>query len=271
MPTLTRSNWQVSYYWSAGSGLRLGVCSYMQQPVIRTASVPLVYVNYVGNLAGPFTDRLKSKRRAIEIRDIMFGFDLKVTYDFYGPDYEYNHIWRFHEDGQFGSSVVIQGPGDEIHGRHTYHLPFRFNFEVSKNNSDSFQKFANGQWTNVAKEGQHKSAIAPEFEWRVIDKARSRSVEARGRRGDDGEAWALQYKQSESWGSWGAAGSGAPGTPHSVPAIYANNQSVQDTDVVVWYIAHLSAVDRVAACGPWFRLDGYPKPPKPKTKTHGHM
>jgi hypothetical protein len=237
--------------------------------VIHDASVPFVYVNYVGNAAGPFTDKLKSKRRAIEIRDIMFGFDLKVTYDFYGPDYQYNHIWRFHEDGQFGSAIVIQGPGDEIKGRHTYHLSFRYDIGVSGSGADSFQKMSAGHWTDVAKEGRHKSVIAPDFEWRVIDKTRSRSVDVRGRAGDDAEIWALQYKKSESWASWGAVGSGAPGTPTSVPAIYANDQSVQKTNVVLWYLAHVPAVDRVAACGPWFKLDGYPKPPKAKSK--GHM
>jgi len=267
--TINRSNWRVTYYWSPGSGLRLGACRYLGQPVLHAASVPLVYVNYAGNAAGPFTDRLKSTRRAVEVRDIMSGFDLKVTYDYYGPDYQYNHVWRFHDDGQFGSAIVIQGPGDEIQGRHTYHLPFRFDISVSGSGADSFQKLSSGHWTDIAKEGRLKSVIAPDFEWRVTDKTSSRSVEARGRKGDRAEVWALKYKTSESWAAWGAAGSGTPGSPHSVPAIYANDQSVQNTDVVMWYIAHISAVDRVAACGPWFKLSGYPEPKKPPA--HGHM
>jgi hypothetical protein len=241
----------------------------MGQQVLNAASVPLVYVNYAGNVSGPFTDKLRSLRRAITVREIMFGFDLKVTYDYYGPDYQYNHVWRFHEDGQFGPAIVIQGPGDDIHGRHIYHLPFRFDFDVSGSGGDSFQKLSSAQWTDVAKEGRQKSVTAPDFEWRVVDKASSRSVEARGRKGDSPEVWALKYKTSESWASWGAAGSGPPGSPKSVPALYANNQSVQNTNVVVWYIAHLSAVDRVAACGPWFKLGGYPIRKKPPA--HGHM
>ena len=271
MPTIQRMNWRVEYNWSRGSGLRLGACTYLGQPVIHSASVPFVYVGYVAHRPGHFTDKLKSNRTAIEIRDIMKGFDLKVTYDWYGPDYEYNHVWRFHEDGQFGSSIVIQGPGEESLGQHKYHLPFRFHIKVSGANSDAFQKLSNGRWTDVAKEGRHKPFKAPAFEWRVTDKANSRSVEARGRKGDDAEVWALQYKTSESWASWGSAGRGVPGSPKSVPAIYARNQSVQDTNLVIWYIAHVSAVDRVSACGPWFRLDGYPKPPRKKRAPHGHM
>ena len=122
MPSHKAGDWHVRYYWSKSSGLRLGSCEYQGERVIHSASVPFVYVNYDGDSSGPFTDELKSNETAIEVRDIMLGFDLKATYDFYGPDYEYEHVWRFHDDGQFGSSVVIQGPGEEIYGRHAYHI-----------------------------------------------------------------------------------------------------------------------------------------------------
>lgn len=265
MPTITKSNWRVSYAWSASSGLRLGVCDYQGLRVLHAASVPFVYVNYAGHAAGPFTDMLRSRRRRVELREIMFGFDLRVTYDWYGEDYQYNHLWRFHEDGQFGSAVIIQGPGEEIDGRHVYHLPFRFDLDVSGAGGDSFQKATHGRWADVAKEGRHKSTVAPAYEWRLIDKVSGRSAQVRARSGDDGELWALQYKQREIWASWGAAGRGAPGSASSVPAIYDSNQSVQNQNVVLWYIAHVPSVDRVAVCGPWFKLEGYP-PPEP----HGH-
>ena len=103
MPLIKKANWHVRYAWSASSGLRLGICEYAAIRVIHNASVPFVYVNYEGDSSGPFTDELKSQTAKVEVREIMNGFDLKVTYDFYGPDYEYNHIWRFHDDGQFGS------------------------------------------------------------------------------------------------------------------------------------------------------------------------
>ena len=45
-----------------------------------------------------------------------------------------------------------------------------------------------------------------------------------------------------------------------MPAIYDDGQSVQRADLVVWYIAHLSSLDRVSACGPWLALDGFPAP-----------
>jgi hypothetical protein len=273
MPIVKKANWRVEYEWSRSSGLRLGVCEYQNIRVLHNASVPFLYVKYEGNSSGPFTDELKAKRRKTEVRDIMFGFDLKATYDFYGEDYEYNHVWRFHEDGQFGSAIIIQGPGEEIQDRHTYHLPFRFDLDISGAAGDSFQRVdAGGQWHDVEKEGRFESthATGANDEWRVVDKASGRSAAVRARARDHAEVWALKYKPIESWGSWGSTGSSAPGTPGSVPAVYDNNQRIQNTNIVLWYIAHIPAVERVSACGPWFALSGYPPPAAADDGDHHH-
>jgi hypothetical protein len=52
--------------------------------------------------------------------------------------------------------------------------------------------------------------------------------------------------------------------------VYDNNQSVQNTDIVLWYIAHIPAVERVSACGPWFTLAGYPPPAAAGDDHHHH-
>src|SRR5439155_17041982 len=112
---------------------------------------------------------------------VMFGFDLKATYDF-GDDYQYEHVWRFHEDGQFASTIVVQGPGEEIRGRHVYHLPFRFDLDVSGSSGDSFQKRGSSErWANVAKEGRTTPSRAPDYEWRVVDPAHHRAAKLRAR------------------------------------------------------------------------------------------
>ena len=264
MPSIARMGWRVNYYWSQASGLKLGVAAYRSFPVLHNASVPFVYVNYSGDRFGPFTDMLRSESNEIEVRDIVHGFDLKVSYDSYGADYQYDHIWRFLDDGQFGSTIVIQGPGEEIHGEHTYHIPFRFDIDVSGESGDSFQRrLASGRWSNVAREGRQRPAVAPpEPAWRLIDRAAGKQALVIAGAGDDAEVWPLQYKQRESWSSWGAAGEKVPGTAGSVPAVYDDNQSVQGTDLVLWYIAHVSSADGIATCGPRFALTGYPAPPE---------
>ena len=270
MATVDHSNWHVEYEGSAKGPLRLGRCDYAGVEVIYSAVVPYVYVDYLTSPPGPFTDQLAC-RDDVEFRETMNGFDLKATYDF-GADYLYEHIWRFHDDGQFGSAMVIHGPGEEIRGRHTYHLPWRFDFDVGGAGGDCFQyRFGGTEWADLGREGRVRPSHPPEFEWRVLDNASGRNVQARSRVGDSAEAWALSYKRSESFSAFGATGSGPPGAPHSVPAIYDNDEPLQNTDVVFWYIAHIPAIDRVSVCGPWFALDRYPAvQPEPADHDHQH-
>jgi hypothetical protein len=263
MPTITRENWRVTYQWSQSSGLRLGAADYQGIRVLYAASVPFVHVSYQGDAYGPFTDELRSTTKEVVLREIVKGFDLVVKYDLYGADYEYDHVWRFHDDGQFGSMIVIHGPGEEIHDRHTYHIPFRFDLDLSGASGDSFQaRSPLGTWMDVADEGRTFPSFGGggDYAWRLIDKTTGKSARLRARTGDSAEVWALRYKAAEAWGSWGGAQASTPGSPGSVPAIYSDGQSVQDADVVLWYIAHVSALDRVSVCGPWFALDGFPPP-----------
>lgn len=257
MPTIDSDHWKISYEWSTSSGLRLGVCEYRGIRVLHGAAVPFVYVDYQGPF-GPFTDQLKSLEGTVSQREIIHGFDLQVSYDWYGPDYRYDHIWRFHDDGQFGSFVIIHGPGEELAGKHTYHIPFRFDLDISGAKGDTFQRWQ-GYWDDVTHERRLVPAFpdSPDFDWQVIDKQASRRAMIRAHRGDNAECWPLLYKKAEHWGSWGGAQASPPGSPGSVPAIYADGQSIVSTDIVVWYVAHVSALDLVAVCGPWFALEGF--------------
>ena len=263
MPSINQSNWNVSYYWAQGSGLQLGNCDYKGTRVLWNASVPFAYVNYVGNSSGPFTDELQSTSAQITVRQIMQGFDLKVSYDIYGADYLYDHVWRFHDDGQFGSMIVIGGPGEEIDGHHTYHLPFRFDLDISGSSGDSVQRWTRlgtaGFWSDVSQEGRLLPSVpqGAHYDWQVIDKATNRRAMMRAGELGQAEVWALAYSSAEAWGAWGGAQPSAPGSAGSVPAIYATGESVQNSDVVLWYIAHVSSRDLIAACGPWLKLVGF--------------
>ncbi|SRR6266540_3790437 len=264
MPVMEQSNWQITYEWSRDSGLVLGSCGFNGQPILYRASVPFVYVDYEGDAFGPFTDKLRSLSSEVSVREIMFGFDVRVSYDAFGPDYQYEHIWRFLADGQFGCRVVIHGPGEEIQGHHTYHIPFRYDLDVGGRDRDSFQrrrsrKSGGGAWANVSKEGRFRAAGAGprRYEWRVVDKGSDRRVSLRPGQHDSGELWVLQYSDIEHWSSWGGAMEGTPGSPGSVPAVYANRQPVQEADLVLWYIAHVPSDELPTACGPWLHAEGF--------------
>ena len=99
----------------------------------------------------------------------------------------------------------------------------------------------------MLREGQQKPADGPcaDFDWQVVDKTTNRRAMIRAGECDNGEIWALQYNDIESWTTWGGAQASPPGAPGSVPALYSNDQSVQDSDIVLWYIAHRSSRDLV--------------------------
>jgi hypothetical protein len=269
MATITDHNWKVEYKWSTSSGLVVGPCEFMGVRVLHDMAVPFVYVNYAGDAFGPFTDELRSTTKRIERREIMHGFDLKASYDLYSDDYLYEHVIRFHSDGQFATRVVIQGPGEENQGKHVYHIPFRIDLDVGGSKADSFQKRSgSGRWSNVAREGRNEAVETGGYEWRVVDTPQDRSILVRPGQFDDGELWALAYKEVEGWSAAGGAGEGVPGETGSVPALYDNNESVQDADVVLWYIAHVPSAELPRACGPWFALRGYPEPPPDMDEDH---
>jgi hypothetical protein len=272
VPSIEQNNWHVRYFWSESSGLKLGNCDFGSRRAIHNASVPFVYVNYAGDEFGPFTDELQSESTHVEVREIMHGFDLRVTYDAYGADYQYQHVWRFHSDGQFGASIVIHGPGEELDGQHVYHVPFRLDLDLSGAGGDRLQRRVAAGWKDVLREGRIPAATGPtsDYDWRIIDRQARKNAFIRAGTGDDGELWALRYKRVESWSAWGAAGAGVPGTPGSVPAVYDDGESIDGANIVLWYIAHIPARDRIAACGPWLRLDGYPASKEPPDHNHDH-
>jgi hypothetical protein len=273
MPVIEQDNWTVTYERSASSGVRLRTCDYQSTRVLHAAAVPFVYVQYGGADIGPFTDELRSASDRVEVREIVNGFDICARYDLYGPDYQYDHIWRFHDDGQFGSAIIIYGPGEEIAGRHTYYVPFRFDIDISGASGDSMQtRRPTGEWVDLQVEGVSRPLVpwAPDYDWRVIDKDSGKSARLRARAGDNAQVWTLRYDELESWSSWGGAQKSPPGSPGSVPEIYQSGQSVQDTDLVIWYIAQITSVDRVAVCGPWFALEGFPAPVREPGHEHKH-
>jgi hypothetical protein len=260
MTLVTHSGWDVNYFISPDIELRLGNCDYQGTRVVYAASVPFIFVNYSGGMY--FTDRLVNKSGTAEVRDISNGFDIRTAYDYYGSSYLYEHIWRFYDDGQFGSSILIHGPGVNHHDKHTYHVPFRYDLDVSGASADSFQQWFGGfgGWANVPQEGRlTPNPLLPPalYDWQLLDITTGKRAMIRARDGDNGEIWALRYSALEAGSSWGGVDSAPPGSPGSVPAIFDNNQSVQNTDVVLWYIAHIPSADLITGCGPSLKLVGF--------------
>lgn len=261
VPVVQQAQWRVDWRLTERRGLVLRECTFRSRRVLRAASVPFVYVRYENSDIGAFTDQLASRRGRVEVRPVLRGFDLAIRYDAFGEDYLYDHVWRFHDDGQFGGRVIVHGPGEEIAGRHTYFVPFRLDLDVSGSGHDSLQQWyssgAAGQWADVSTEGRQTPAPGGRYDWQVVDKATGRRAMIRADDGDDPELWGLRYRPEEAAAAIGGVQVAPPGADGSVPTIFAGDESVQDTDLVVWYLAARPASPPVVACGPWLKLDGY--------------
>jgi hypothetical protein len=261
VPVVDQDNWRVDWRLTERKGLVLRTCGYKGARVLRGASVPFVYVRYEGSDIGMFTDALASESGTVEVRQVFRGFDLHARYDAFGEDYLYEHIWRFHDDGQLGSRIVIHGPGEEIGGAHHYHVPFRLDLDVSGSESDSLQRRlpsdSGGSWVDVSREGVLPAAAGDGPDWQVLDRATGRSAAIAADPGDDAELWGLRYRAEEAAAAIGGVQAQPPGSAGGVPAMFAGDESVQDADLVLWYLAVRPSTPAVAACGPWITLHGY--------------
>ena len=206
----------------------------------------------------------------------MFGFDLKVTYDIYGADYQYDHVWRFLEDGQFSSTIIVQGPGEEVDGRHTYHIPFRIDLDVSGAGGDSFQRRGPSGWDDVEREGRFAPTAPPVWDWRVLDRDSDRSASVRARLGDNAELWALRYRRAESVGLVGSRGPGRAGLARKRAGDLRRRpeRAEHERRAVVHRACRLGRDP--GSVRPAFRLDGYgaplvSEPPMHDTGHHGGM
>jgi hypothetical protein len=214
MTLISQSNWDVNYFIAPDTDLRLGNCSYNGTTVIHAASVPFIYVSYAADFA--FTDLGPEPQRDRggpgHLRRLRHQGRLRPLW----RSYLYEHIWRFYEDGQFASSILIHGPGVENQGQHSYHVPFRYDLDGF---GDSLQQWFEGigGWTDVPEEGRLVAGpLAPPFlyHWQQVDIGSGKRAMVRARDGDRGEIWALQYSAStgDRSGTHGRA-AGRPASP----------------------------------------------------------
>ena len=131
---------------------------------------------------------------------------------------------------------------------------------MSGSGGDFFQRWLggrrNGSWVDVVDEmAQPSKKSGPS--WRVIDRDSGRAATVRADDGDNAICWPIRYSLTETAGAMGNVQSTPPGDDDSVPAVFASGQSVQNADIVIWYIAKRLSLPPVVGCGPRITLSGY--------------
>jgi len=259
--SINQSNWNVHWRVSSSAGLLVYLADYKGKRVLREGSLPFVTIDHQkqdfevdedgAESHGPFWMPLglRTLVGAPRIGQFRGGFELLA--DFEAGPYRYTQMWRFHENGRLDPLLTIFGGG--LHGGHTYHPHWRFDFDIHGASNDAVEHYEDGRWQRIEREGWYPCGNDADEDgsvWRQVDFASGAQVAIRPHKWEDAEVFALRFQEGE-WGPFtpkNAVGS------ESYPAAYVNGEPLEGTDVALWYVAHVhydSAFPFTA--GPWIR------------------
>lgn len=256
---LTGSGWSFSYKRSATDALVVSDAAYRGRPVFRRVSVPQCRVVYAqgawtmndqmghrGNIqyvAGSTV--LVRSREAIEIRAMYQCCGWPAA-----NSYRYRIRYIFYSDGRFRPFVYVYGPGIEPRAR--YECAVRMDLDVAGRMNDYFQQYRDELWVapDVEREVRDEGTTDPltGAEWIVWDASgyayylRPNPVDGRPR------AWILRARDDE--------GNTDLGLDVIDPARFDDDEPVQGTDVVFWYLTMApyrrpsGCVGRASRCTP---------------------
>ncbi|MSP12641.1 MAG: hypothetical protein EXR62_06750 [Chloroflexi bacterium] len=230
-----RDNWYVCYQTTATDGLKVYYARYRGLSVLAVGTLPQINVRYAGFT---FRDELGyngiQPTGAIQVLGLSDGFEVQQTYA--EPDwpscstYRYTQRWRFRQDGRLEPGVITYGPGTE--GGHTYDVYYRLDLDVN-GSVNSFNQWQSGGWSQIPYEGNYPAGgnVAPSgAKWRVHNGSQAYDMIPGGE--DSANMWALANHVEQG-------GTDLPNQSASnFPQQWVNGESLQQTDVVLWYQAH---------------------------------
>ena len=263
-----------------GSGVELRNVVYRGRKVLHRAHVPILNVKYDGDACGPYRDwqyqesrlrapgtnvapgfRLASAEPATIIQSgtdtgnflgtavWINGEEISLIAELEAGWYRYISEWTLHTNGtikpRFGFAAVQNGCVCNVHHHHVY---WRFNFDIGGAAGDYVQQSSGSSWRLVPKETTAFRDATYGTRWRIGTRGsaakyviRPNVTDGRARTSPDwpfpvGDLWFLRYRASE-------IDDGQIGVVGDVRARlnqFVQNQSIDGTDVVVWYAAHFS-------------------------------
>lgn len=254
-----------------GSGIELREIYYRGRLVLQRAHVPILNVDYIGDVCGPFRDHVNHENAfAVDGSEFADGFvrtaDQPVTFfetgrdegDFWGVAvyqdddelilvselsagwYRYASEFRFASDGSIRPSFKF----DAVHNSctceaHNHHVYWRFDFDVDGAPHDSMEVLTANGWRAVQSEEKFTRGASAQA-WRVRSSETARGFEIRPGPYDStanefgvADAWVLKYHTGEVDDS--ALGSSQIAKLDS----FRNGESVQSSDLVFWYAGHI--------------------------------
>jgi hypothetical protein len=262
---ISEANWTFHWRLTESAGVMVFLADYRGKRVLWEGSLPYVTIDHQrGDISeqseslvenhGPWWVPLGSRNISGPVRVQSFRGGVELSADFAAGPYHYTQYWRFHDDGRMCPWLTLHGPG--LHAQHTYHPHWRFDFDIDGARNDAFERFEDGRWLRVDREGWFPAGGEADENgavWRQVDFGSGACINIRPHIWDDAEVFAIRYHDGE----W------APFSPRSeagsqpYPAAYVGDEPLDGDDVTLWYVAHVHYDHSFPyTAGPWIKVEG---------------
>lgn len=174
---------------------------------------------------------------------------VSVWAKFQAGHYQYIHRWSFYEDGLIQADVSIGGKpagGELFNLPHTHNHYFRLDVDAVNADDNTVQRHLRtgsdrGDWTPITTEVVQTIDAGGSAIWRVVGgtpkgagRLRSYELITASDRGPDGvtssgDVWVVRYKGNQENGYEVGV------TDEALRSHYVNGESVEGTDVALWY------------------------------------
>jgi hypothetical protein len=268
------NGWSFDWEVKDGSGLAIRNVTYKGELVIYKTSMPVIRVRYNDDGCGPYADRIYWES-LIAISDCNNSKVCQQAYTAGGHNmlelgiyarigsYHLYQAYYFSEDGWIGNYLWSKGLQCQID--HIHHPYWRMDFDVNGFPNDQIFVFDNNRGNEGWGNGWHKytnelndTKNPPTARvWFVRDNPTGHGVWIMPGSNDgtsdgfsslDMGGRIYHYNEDEPWpfGAWGELG-------------YQNGESIEEKDIVFWYVAHLShsaahGGDQWHSAGPWIKV-----------------
>lgn len=254
-----------------GSGIELRDVTYRNRLVFRRAHAPVLNVDYINNVCGPYRDPVNNENafnvggteiapgfiKAASVPQTIFetkedrgdfwgvavyedASELVLMSEISAGWYRYASEWRFNPNGTirpfFKFDAVHNSCTCEAHNHHVY---WRFDFDIEKAKPNGVDVLTSRGWSSVRREAKFlRNAEARAF--RVSNRTSDFGYQLEygpfdgtANRFGSGDVWVLKYQSNEIDDSRFGSSKDAKLDR------FLNNAPVEGEDLVMWYAGHI--------------------------------
>jgi Copper amine oxidase, enzyme domain len=258
---LWRFNWRLADS-PDGEGTVITDAYFRGFKLFHKASLPLIRVQYDGNVCGPYKDPLnynnsrttsRCPSNRVCIHSYVSGGLRGLNVDSYHTgnpglgNYRLTHRWVFWETGHV--YAFLYSAGLQCNANHRHHAYWRFDFDIEQSINNlalEYNTYApdvgwGRGWEPITRESSRLKYPPSSRSWAVLNKSSNRGCHIYPGPNDGvadifstRDVWLIRYHPDEDT-------SGRLGSPYNdgLNNYLNNNEDMDGQDIVVWYCGHL--------------------------------